>query len=301
MLPALLVAYNRPRHTARVLDSMRDAGIDEVFVSLDGPRTGDEDLCAQTRDIVEAVQWPRSLVIRVADGNQGPGWGPRSAINWFFSQVSAGIICEDDTLLGKDAAFFLTEAARDFRDDVPMAAATSLGAAAYRGQASFFASRYATTWGWATSSDAWTAYDYSMADWPQRRSTDWLSRIGESRDFAEYWTNIFDITYADRDHFWDYQWQYAMWKNGWLCWHPHVNLVSNIGFDEAATHTRVSKHRLAELPISRLPMPLVAPMTTRPDKRVDRWIDRNVYRTRRSLGGRLGQVLRCSTTRNGVG
>ena len=291
MLPALLIAYNRPEHTARVMASMREAGIREVFVALDGPSSGSQEMCDRTRAVVESATWPERKTIRESDVNQGPGWGPRNAIDWFFSHVPRGIICEDDTLLGSDAAEFLTQAAHDFREDVPMAAATSLGAVAYLGGSSYFTSRYATTWGWAVDAHTWSAYDYSIADWPERRSTDWLIRIGGSRDFARYWTNVFDMTYADRDHYWDYQWQYAMWKNNWLCWHPRVNLVTNIGFDEAATHTHVERRGLTHLPAHRLPAPLVTPISTEPDDRVDRWIGRNVYRIKRSLRGRLYRAI----------
>ena len=291
MLPALLIGYNRPEHTARVLGSLRDAGIRQVYVSLDGPRPGDEDLCARTRGVVESTEWAEKLVVRVAEENQGPGWGPRNAIDWFFAQVSAGIICEDDTVLAPDAGVFLNAAVQDFRAAVPMAAATSLGARAYHGHASYFASRYATTWGWATTVEAWSAHDYAMPDWPQRRATDWLMQVGGSQDFAKYWTNIFDLTFADRGHYWDYQWQYAMWKQGWRCWHPRVNLVTNIGFDSAATHTQAARPGLTALPTGELTEPFVRPECDRPDERVDRWIDRNVYRTRRSLKGRIYRAV----------
>ena len=130
-----------------------------------------------------------------------------------------------------------------------------------------------------------------MPEWPERRSTEWLMGVGGSRDFAKYWTNVFDVTYADRDHYWDYQWQYTMWKNGWRCWHPRVNLVTNIGFDAAATHTREARSGLTALTTGRLPKPFVAPESDRPDVRVDRWIDRKVYRTRQTLKGRLYRAV----------
>lgn len=291
MLPALLIGYNRPSHTAEVLESLRAAGVRELFVALDGGRSGDEKASGETREAIESVSWAMRIETRFADVNQGPGWGPRRAIDWFFDQVQVGIICEDDTLLAPDAALFLTRAAEDFRSSVPMAAATSLGARAYRGTADYFASRYATTWGWATTAKAWGAYDYSMEDWPHLRSSSWLRGIGGSQDFSDYWTNVFDMTYSDRDHYWDYQWQYAMWKHGWRCWHPRVNLVSNIGFDDAATHTRVDHSGLTRLPVAALPAPLAAPESDAPDERVDRWIDRHVYRTRRSLRGRLYRAI----------
>ena len=291
MLPVLLIGYKRPAHTAQVVESLREAGVRELFVALDGPLPGDEEDCRRTREVLESVSWAQRFECRFAEVNQGPGWGPRNAIDWFFEQVPAGIICEDDTLLAPDAAAFLTEAAANFRTSVPMAAATSLGAREYRGTASYFASRYATTWGWATTASAWTAYDYTMRDWPDLRSTPWLFDVGGSDDFREYWTNIFDMTYADPDHYWDYQWQYAMWRRSWRCWHPRVNLVTNIGFDAAATHTRADHSGLTRLSVGALPVPLTAPDSEEPDARVDRWIDRHVYRTRRSLRGRVYRAV----------
>lgn len=291
MLPALLIAYNRPSHTARVAKSLHEAGVRQLFVSLDGARPGDEAECCQTRSFIESLTWPDHLEVRLADYNEGPGWGPRNAISWFFSQVPVGIVCEDDTLFARDAARFLTEVSTDFRRDVPMASATSLGVNAYSGRFSYFASRYATTWGWVTTAHAWSTYDYAMHDWPDLRSSHWLHRIGGSESFSDYWTNIFDMTYADRDHYWDYQWQFAMWRRGWLCWHPRVNLVSNIGFDKAATHTR-DKHRgLTRLPTGELSFPLAVPNSEEPVGSVDRWIDRNVYQTRRSLRGRFYRAV----------
>ena len=291
MLPALLIGYNRPSHTARVVESLRQAGIEELFVALDGPRPEDQQTCGEVRTIIENLTWPKRLEIRFVDANQGPGWGPRNAITWFFTQVPVGIICEDDTAFSPDAALFLTAASADFRSSVPMAAATSLGSVAYRGRASYFASRYATTWGWSTTASAWEMYDHTMEDWPNRRSSRWLHEVGSSNDFRQYWTNIFDMTYADRDHYWDYQWQFAMWEQGWRCWHPRVNLVTNIGFDEAATHTRIHQPGLTRLPIGTWGIPVVPPDSEEPDSRVDRWIDRNVYRTRRTMKGRVYRAL----------
>ena len=291
MLPALLIGYNRPSHTARVVQSLCDAGVRSLFVSLDGARLGDETECSQTRSFIENLTWPVQLEVRLPERNEGPGWGPRNAISWFFSRVPVGIICEDDTVFAPDAARFLTQVSEDFRPRIPMASATSLGASAYVGASAYFASRYATTWGWATTAEAWSAYDYTMREWPELRSSNWLRNVGGSKAFSDYWTNIFDMTYADRDHYWDYQWQFAMWRRGWLSWHPRVNLVSNIGFDEAATHTRDQHRGLTRLPTGDLAFPLAAPASEEPVGRVDTWIDRNVYRTRRSWKGRLYRAV----------
>lgn len=288
MLPALLIAFNRPEHTARVLDSLRDSGIQELYVSVDGPRN-DEDRLAQVqvRDLIDSCTWATRVDVRLSEVNQGPGWGPRNAITWFFEQVPVGIIAEDDTVFSSQAGNFMTATAAEFNESVQMTSGTSLGARAYSGQAGFFASRYATTWGWATSRDAWSAYDHTMKEWPRLRTTQWLRDVGGSRAFADYWTNIFDMTYEDRDHYWDYQWQYAMWLNEWRCWHPRVNLVTNVGSGQEATHLTSHIELLTNLPTEQIEWPLKLPADDGAESAVDFWIDQHVYRTRRSLKGRI--------------
>jgi hypothetical protein len=44
---------------------------------------------------------------------------------------------------------------------------------------------------------------------------------------------------------WDYQWYYTIWSNGGLTILPKINLISNIGFGSASTHTKSSNHFLS--------------------------------------------------------
>lgn len=292
--PVLLIAFNRPQFTAAVIAALRDAQVRQLFVSVDGPR--DERDCPE-RDVVlglvEGIDWPCDVRVRAPQANQGPGWGPRGAIDWFFENVGQGIILEDDTVPSEDALTFLSLMldVHAPTSEVMSIAGTSLGASTYRGQESYFASRYATTWGWATWREAWQAYDWSMTDWPTVRASGWLRDVGGDRHFARHWTNVFDMAYSDRDHYWDYQWQYAVWREGGVAIHPRANLVTNIGFGFDATHTTEANARLERLAIGPLEWPLTAPASLEPVDAVDRWIDRHVYATRRSLRGRVYRRL----------
>jgi hypothetical protein len=52
-----------------------------------------------------------------------------------------------------------------------------------------------------------------------------------------YWTEIFNRLFQEgRPDTWDYAWTFACWSQGGLTALPEVNLVSNIGFGEGATH-----------------------------------------------------------------
>ena len=97
-VPILLIAFNRPAHTSRVLDSLRSIQPTQVFVAADGPRQGNENdviSCADVkRIIVEQIDWPCQVRTRFNSVNMGCRKGVEQAIDWFFDEVEEGIILE---------------------------------------------------------------------------------------------------------------------------------------------------------------------------------------------------------------
>ena len=51
---------------------------------------------------------------------------------------------------------------------------------------------------------------------------------------------------------WAYQLYYTLWMHGGLAIRPMVNLISNIGHGEGATHTNTADHPYAALPTSEI-------------------------------------------------
>ena len=60
-----------------------------------------------------------------------------------------------------------------------------------------------------------------------------------------YWRACFDGVAGGSIDTWDYQWVYACWQHGGVSAMPAVNLVSNIGFGQDATHTVSPESKLA--------------------------------------------------------
>lgn len=292
--PVLLIAFARPHHTRQVWEEIRQAAPEQLFVAIDAPRE-DRDEAARVHEvskIVHDVDWSCTVKYLTQSANLGPGLGPRTAVTWFFDQVESGIILEDDTLPHPTFFQFASELLQVFADDARVASisGTSFAAARYRGDASYFASRYATTWGWATWRRSWEKYDPTIPDWADLRTTRWLTEIGGS-EFADHWTNVFDMVRGDLDEYWDYQFQYSAWKSGAITLHPAVNLVMNIGQGELASHTVEETPVSTRREVAEMRFPLVHLPSLVLDPRLDRWIDRSVYRTRRSWRGRIFRGL----------
>ena len=58
---------------------------------------------------------------------------------------------------------------------------------------------------------------------------------------------------------WDVAWLFSTWQHGGLSVVPAVNMVSNLGFDPDATHTRDGRSVFAALPACAAAFPLHHP------------------------------------------
>jgi len=245
--PILLIVFNRPDTTRQVVEALRQVQPRQLYVAADGPREGvdgEEGLCAASRSVATTVDWECDVQTLFRGENLGCGLGPSSGISWFFDNVEAGIILEDDCV--PDSTFFrFCRELLEYYSAVPkimqISGANFLGGAK-RGDASYYFSRYPhSVGGWATWRRAWKYFDYEAIPEEYRR------------------------------HIWDWQWWLAFEKNGGLAVVPNVNLVTNIGCGRAdATHTTQMDHPGANLPRHPMVFPLTHPRRLR---RMDRYTD----------------------------
>lgn len=242
--PILFLIFNRPDVTFRVFEEIRKAKPEQLFIAADGPREdkqGETEKCEQARSIVNKVDWPCEVKTLFRSKNMGCRDAVSSAINWFFENVEEGIILEDDCL--PDPSFFafcqtLLEKYRE-TEQVMHIGGNNHQNGKYKTSASYYFSKYAHIWGWATWRRAWKRYDVRMSD---------LGNVQKSASFKSYilnnehlyWLEIFIQTQKGKIDTWDYQWQYSVWKSNGIAIIPNENLVTNIGFNEDATHTKES-------------------------------------------------------------
>ena len=91
----LLMIFNRPDTTSRVLESIRKVKPPKLYIAADGFRpekTGEAELCASARQVAIQVDWPCDVITRFRDTNLGPMHAQVDALDWFFSHEEAGII-----------------------------------------------------------------------------------------------------------------------------------------------------------------------------------------------------------------
>ena len=119
--------------------------------------------------------------------------------------------------------------------------------------------------------------DVGISSWPDLRDGPWLHAILGSRRQERYWRHLFDKVAAGRIHTWDYQWTFACWTARAMSAVPNVNLVSNIGFGEGSSHTRL-RSAFADVPTEAMAFPLRHPSLITADAAADAFTAREVYR-----------------------
>lgn len=239
----IFLVFNRPEHTRRVFDRIREARPSKLLVVCDGPRFSHpedvERVNSVQQIIAEGVDWPCEVFQNYLERNLGCRERVATGINWAFSLVEEAVILEDDCLPSPSFFSFCEEMLDRFRNDrrVSHINGTNFISQHLRQESSYFFSKYVWVWGWATWRRAWLNYDYTMASWNERREI--LNATFDSRREKAFWTHTFEKARNDwaAANTWDFSWIYTCWSRNELAVTPAVNLVENIGFGPDATHT----------------------------------------------------------------
>ena len=274
--PILLLTFNRPEHTKRVLETILAVNPQDLYVFQDGARDGNEsDLkkCAEVRRVVEDLTERAKVNFHAffSNNNLGCGAGPMTGINWFFSQVEKGIVMEDDCLPHLDFFGYCEELLERYKDDEKVLFVNStLYDNRWKCEASYDFSHYMVTGAWAGWRRTWLGFDLDLKDLNARAFREQVLQLTNNRAEATWWYSIVREIQTDnrKKSYWDYQMQIHLFLNNALTIHPRVNLVSNIGFDAEGTHTLSDSDNRGNKPVYPI-LPLTHPAQQIVDKNRD--------------------------------
>jgi len=245
--PVLFLIFNRPDLVQQSFATIRAARPSQLFFAADGPRAdreGEAELCDQTRQIVDHVDWPCEVKTLFRNRNLGCEQAVSEAISWFFQHVEQGIILEDDCVASPAFFDYCSVALDVYRNQVNvmhiggasfLPASTALNARAY-------CSKLMHCWGWATWRRAWERFDFHMQCSSKVIDRQLRNVYGASCEEQQFWREMFELIRTGALNTWDWRWQRSIWENSGLCIVPRQNLVANVGFDARASHTTHGQH-----------------------------------------------------------
>lgn len=299
--PVLLTAFNRPETVAGVLRAIAPHAPPRLYVACDGPRAhvaGEAARVDEVRRILLAPPWKCEVRTRFLESNQGCGRAMSGAISWFFGEEERGVVLEDDCEPAPDFIPFCAEVLeRHAHDDRVMSIIGTRHAREQPGQrASYTYSRLFTPAGWASWSRAWSRFRVDVSGWRREFGPAGLASRGLAPASVRGWSRKIDwpASHGSSPPAWAYQWAYAHFLHDGFCVLPKVNLITNTGFGENATHTSKGSP-WANMPTGCIALPLVHPAEIVHDRAADAhrerfhlnhrpWLARKIWHVRKNLG-----------------
>jgi len=308
-IPVLLLTFNRPIHTQRVWDEIKKQRPKYVFVFQDGAREinlSDVEKCKAVRQIFEKpLEWDCIFKTLYLDENMGCGKGPVTGISWFFENVDMGIILEDDCLPHSDFFKYCDDLLNRYTNYKNVMA---IGATTYHDNYlcndSYLFSKYFTGGAWATWKRAWNKFSLDLESVDVKFFKNIINEQFYSSAEINWWLSKVKEIKADtkKKDYWDYQMQIHLLLNNGLAIRPQKNMISNIGFDAEATHTREEDNKSQRqvypcFPLSHPKQIIVNKkkdylyMTKSYKKRIDRRIISWLYDAMKNNEGLLNKLL----------
>lgn len=291
LTPILLIFFNRAEVTLQVFEQIRKTKPKYLFLAADGPRPNRPDdtiACAETRKIKDLVDWDCELKLLFRDVNLGCGMAVSSAISWFFEQVEAGIILEDDCY--PDPSFFpyCAQLLSEYQNEKKVSIISGNNFQnTIRGSASYYYSHYPITWGWATWRRTWEQFDFNIAEAPLNIKNGMLDTVFPSPQEKKFWTKKLEKVNTESYHIWDIHFFYSIWKNQGICITPNKNLVVNLGFFDNGTHHFLVDSTKTNAKSESMDFPLVKPTVMKVNRAADHYLFEHFFSHSFSRGWRL--------------
>ncbi|MBM4165263.1 MAG: glycosyltransferase family 2 protein [Lentisphaerae bacterium] len=305
--PVAIFGFIRPHTTAQVFARVREARPKRLFLCLDAPRPERPDdlpKYQEVRAIFDQVDWPCEVARNYADLNMGCRRRMGSGISWVFEQVEEAILLEDDCVPAPTFFPFCTELLERYRSDmrVGMIAGHIEHLLPIKKDTSYYFDRMPTIWGWATWRRAWARFDAELSDWPRLRDTSFLETVFPGKRGRRRVASYFEAVHAGKANSWATAWWLTCLRESYLCAHPSVNQVTNIGFGSDSAHN-ARRSCWHNQPVPPMAFPLIHPREVAPDLAEERRLvnyfyggmslpERAVRRGLRMVGSAWRQALR---------
>jgi hypothetical protein len=185
-----------------------------------------------------------------------------SGVQWVFEQIEEAIFLEDDCVPHPSFFRFCEELLARYRNEPRvMHISGNCFIEIPHPTTSYYFTRYAHVWGWASWRRAWAFYDQT-----HERLSDESTRLkilnrSQARTERRFWKATMDAVQDSMVNSWAYQWALSLIAQDALAVNPCQNLVRNIGFGHEATHTTDIGSAVSALHTHELTFPLRHPST----------------------------------------
>lgn len=239
----LILGYNRPHTTQKVLHALRVYSPTRLYVACDGPKAGSDEDASRVqavRDLMAHPGWECTVTTLFRPLNLGLRVAVTDALDWFFDHEEEGIILEDDCVPTPDF-FRLAEHSLDTYRDSPqvwgMTGSNTAGVTISH-DASYGFAEHPLIWGWSTWANRWKRRDYELATFPSGLRAGFTKKWPSNDHKHVFFRHLSGIAHTGLPNTWDYPWSWTVMSHRGLWLVPNAQLIDNIGYGNDATNTK---------------------------------------------------------------
>lgn len=241
----LFLVFNRLDTTKQVFGAIRNAKPPRLYIAADGAREnkdGEAEKVQAVRDfILQSIDWECDVKTLFRDKNLGCKNAINSALEWFFENEEQGIILEDDCLPNQSFFWYCETLLEKYKNDARIGQVSGFNIFSKNEELkeSYMFLTGGPIWGWATWRRVYKQleiYNHTSLDDIYQAIYGFTDDLNESNHIR----NNLELVRSGKLSTWDYDWGAMLKANSQLSIVPRVNLVTNVGFGEDATHTTTS-------------------------------------------------------------
>ena len=231
-----VIAYSRPDHLKKLFSSLRDQGVQNFSVFVDGS----DDYSIRKKqekifELINKIDWAKVKLI-VRPKNLGLRRSIITSVTEILSEYESVILLEDDTIPKPGFFEYMVKVLNDYRQYPHIR-----GVCGYQIPTLFTNTSHINSyclsrfipWGWGTWRDRWLDYETNIHTL--------INKVLESgikdelpEDIKTYIGN--DPSFLDSNEVWSINWSLIHYLTNTYSVFPSRSLISNIGFDGTGVH-----------------------------------------------------------------
>lgn len=242
--PILILFFNREESVLAVVESLSACAPPIIYLASDGGRNPTEHgrVLATREKVLAAIDWQCKVYIKFNDVNLGCKYAVHSAIQWFFENVTEGIVLEDDCVPSNAFLNYAEKMLDSYRDVAEVGTIAGRNEVAdFGAEDPIFCSKF-FCWGWASWADRIQGVDVE-AGYRKKILSDLIDGLGYLE--AQHLRGMHSLMLRRQVNSWAYSYDFAFRKKGKLHLIPPVNYVANIGVG-VGTH-QISAQRQTDI------------------------------------------------------
>lgn len=239
LAPILLFVYNRPKHTARLVESLKKNRLAEqstLIIYADGAKMAkDRHAVNEVHEYIQGISGFAQVQIIIRDKNLGLAANIIEGVTTQINIHNKVIVLEDDLVLSPYFLQFMNDALDTYQEEYRVGHVQACDFTQDASLPETFLVKWTGSWGWATWKRAW---DYFNPDGKHLLQELHKQRLAHIFDFngAYPFTRMLKEQTQGKNNSWAIRWNASLFLANMLSLNVGRTLVSNEGFDGSGTH-----------------------------------------------------------------